>query len=73
MRRRYLPLAWLADRTRVGRGALTLAVCGQELWVGELTGVLWFEQIGGGYAHQSEDPARHRRAACGGSLAAVFG
>ena len=26
-----------------------------------------FEQIDGGYAHQSEDPARHRRAACGGA------
>ena len=30
-------------------------------------------QIDGGYAHQSEDPDRHQRAACGGSLAAVFG
>ena len=32
-----------------------------------------FRLVGGGYAHQSEDPDRHQRAACGGSLAAVFG
>ena len=30
-------------------------------------------QIDGGYAHQSEGPARHRRAAYGENLAGVFG
>ena len=38
-----------------------------------IIGHIRYMQIDGGYAHQSEDPARHRRAACGGSLAAVFG